>query len=182
MNPVIDQRNELLPFAAQVRPLSVIVLIFDKVPLQDINTAMTSLLKAALSQCHSEKEKSRLKNYHRWQSVLFQALYTIYNDKNTAPDKRNAETSKLQRSYKYYAGGKTVSNNLQKDPTLIIRRLLKFCPASFARIRLADALEKGISNQKAYSDPIQRANAKYYYRLSAGLIEAAGSLNDPSNR
>lgn len=182
MHPIIDQKNELLPFAAQVRPLSVIVLIFDKVPLQNINTAMNSLLKAALSQCHSEKEKSRLKNYHKWQGVLFQALYTIYNDKNTPPEGHNAAVAKLGRSYKCYMGGKRVSNDLQKDPTLILRRLLKFCPASFARIRLADALEKGIANQRAYSDPIQRATAKYYYRLCAGLIEAAGSLNDPSNQ
>lgn len=136
MNPVIDQKNELLLYAAQVRPLAVIVLIFDKVSLKDINPAMASLFKAALPKCDSSRDRGRLRSFQKWQRILFQALLTIYHDKNLPANTPNKELTKLQTAYKRHVAGKRVSRVILQDPTLILRQLLKTCPASYAQIRL----------------------------------------------
>jgi hypothetical protein len=179
MNPAIDQKNELLPYAAQVRPLAVIVLLFDKMPLKDINSAMTSLFKAAIPKCDSAKERGQLRSFQKWQQLLFQALFTIYHDKNLPVNTPNKELTKLQTAYRRHIAGKRVSRFILQDPTLILRQLLKSCPASYAQIRLWDWFDRGLSNKDVYKSPAARHAIYYYYQLCAGLIAAADSLNNP---
>jgi hypothetical protein len=180
MKPVIDQKNELLPYAAQVRPLAVIVLIFDKVPLQSINSAMASLLKAAMPYCGTAKERVQFKGFHKWQGLLLQSLFTIYNDKNLPANKPNNELKRLQMAYRRHIARKRIPNYVMQDPTLILRQLLKACPASYARVRLWDWMDRGLSNKHVYRSNADRYDIYYYYQLCAGLIAAAASLDNPN--
>lgn len=178
MNPVIDKNNELLSYAAMVCPLKVIVLIFNNTKLQNINAEMSNLLKAAIPQCGTKKEQAQLRNFQKWQEHLFSALHTVYVGNNLRAGGENKIPTRALMAFKQSGTDENDLIFITQDPTKVIQRLLKRCPASYARIRLWDWMDRGLSNNSFYKSNIERNAILYYYQLCAALIAAANSLNN----
>jgi hypothetical protein len=179
MHPVIDQKNELLPYAALVRPMDVLILIFDKVYLKDINSAMSYLLTAAIPKCDSKKEQTQFRKFNRWQQMLFRTLHVIYCDKKTQLLSGSKTLKASPISFIKSETNKKIVISSMHHPTELLKKLLKACPANYARIRLWDWMDRGLSNQAIYKSQADRDAILYYYQLCAALIAAAHGLDNP---